>query len=149
MISEQYVSFETAMLLKEKGFQQKEDNSGYHATQMVYCIHESEDGSHFFANRYPAGAYDFDSYICAPTQQMAMRWLREVHDLHIMVNCVGKVNYDPLIQRFDGKDFEVEGKQAGTTRRIDGKLVNVRRGFPSYEEACEAAIKHCLEHLIG
>jgi hypothetical protein len=79
---------------------------------------------------------------------MAMKWLREVHNLHIMVNCVGKVNYDPIIQSFDGKDYEIEGIEVCTTKLINGKWVNVRRGFKTYEQACEAAIKYCLENLI-
>ena len=147
MITEDYVSFEVASLLKDKGFSQKMKNSGYFATEMVYGITELEDGTHHLCHQYPA-CYDFDNHICAPTIQMAMKWLREVHDLHIMVNCVGKVNYDPIIQRFDVKDFEVDGVEVGTTKLIGGKYVNVRRGFKTYELACEAAIKYCLENLI-
>ena len=84
----------------------------------------------------------------APTLQMAMKWLRLKHNLHIMTNCIGKVNYDPIVQRFDGEDFEIEGVVFGTTKKINGKPVNVRRGFAKNEDACEEAIKYCLEHLI-
>lgn len=34
-IAEDYVSFETAKLLKEKGFQQLQNNCGYFTTEMV------------------------------------------------------------------------------------------------------------------
>ena len=134
MITENYVSFEVAKLLKEKGFNEK--------VSRWYVANSPQEGV------VTIGFGDKQLYINAPTQQMAMKWLREVHNLHIMVNCVGRVNYDPIIQRFDGKDFEIEGVEVGTTRRINGKWEDVRRGFKSYEEACEAAIKYCLENLI-
>jgi hypothetical protein len=134
-ITEDYVSFEVAKLLKEKGFD--EDTIGvYHkdGTFRLLCLNTWNS--------------KFVTPISAPTLQMAMKWLREVHNLHIMINCIGKVNYDPTIQRFDGKDFEVEGVEVGTTRKIDGKWVNVQRGFKTCEQAAEAAIKYCLENLI-
>ena len=136
MITEDYVSFETAKLLKDKGFNEP-------------CLY------YYFSDGIIGRRKGLKDRNCPsvntfsmPTHQMAMKWLREVHNLHIMVNCVGKVNYDPIVQRFDGKDFEVEGVEVGTTRKIDGKWVNVRRGFKTYEQACEAAIKYCLKNLI-
>jgi len=136
-ITEDYISFETAKLLKEKGFKTPVETGYYgdgricHNLALDFMDYNHEDG-----------------YYSRPTIQMAMKWLREVHELHIMVNCIGKVNYDPIVQRFDGKDFEIEGVEVGTTRRINGKWENVRRGFKTYEEACEVAIKYCLENLI-
>ena len=135
MIKEDYVSFELAKLLKEKGFDEP-CWFGYNP------IGE-------FRRHYSEPAKSSPCYETAcPILQMTMKWLREVHNLHIMVNCIGKVNYDPIVQRFDGKDFEIEGVKVGTTRHINGKWENVRRGFKTYEESCEAAIKYCLEHLI-
>ena len=136
-IREDYVSFETAKLLKEKGF----DTAVHHYYQKIDddIIYHIEDFRNWNLH---------DMWYSMPTLQMAMKWLREVHNLHIMVNCVGKVNYDPIIQSFDGKDYEIEGIEVGTTKRINGKWVNVRRGFKTYEQAVEAAIKYCLENLI-
>ena len=144
MITEDYVSFETAKLLKEKGFNER--------LLTFYITDESKKDGCFQLMAFTDDKIDnnhSDHCYLAPTLQMAMKWLREVHDLHIMVNCVGKVNYDPIVQRFDGKDFEIEGVEVGTTRRINGKWENVRRGFKTYEQACEAAIKYCLENLIN
>lgn len=146
-MKEDYVSFEIAKLLKEKGFPQ---NPNICNTAYTFSGKLSNNAKSFVHN-----ATEFDklgikpiTYSMAPTLQMAMKWLREVHSLHIMVNCIGKVNYDPIIQRFDGKDFEVEGTVFGTTRQISSKLVDVRRGFKTYENACESAIRYCLENLI-
>ena len=69
MIQEAYVSFETAKLLKEKGFDEK-----------VFTYYEDEvlkDGLWFEWNRSPLG------HIAAPTHQMALAWLREKHLIHI------------------------------------------------------------------
>lgn len=73
------------------------------------------------------------------TLQSAMKWLREAHNLNIMIDCVGSRNYIPTIQFMDnGKDITIEGKDS----RIGGN------GFDSYEDACEAAIKYCLKNLV-
>ena len=148
--NESIVSYETAKLLKEAGF-----NDTCRAFWKVWNgkinLYNCDKGQCFdYCCNNMLEMYNDSSEenVAAPTLQMALKWLREVHDLHIMVNCIGKVNYDPIVQRFDGKDFEIEGVEVGTTRRINGKWENVRRGFKTYEEACEAAIKYCLEILI-
>ena len=137
-ITEDYVSFETAKLLREKGF--KEPTLAYaYGQDMVayYSQPRVTDDYKVEAGRYPL-----------PTLQMACKWLREVHKLHIMTNCVGRVNYDPIVQGFDGKDYEIEGVEVGTTKLINDKWMVVRRGFKTNELAVEAAIKYCLENLI-
>ena len=64
MIEESYVSFETAKLLKEAGFDVPCDN------------YYDKDG--FFRG-------DFKAYMC-PTQALAARWLREAHGLFIEIS---------------------------------------------------------------
>ncbi len=145
MVQEEYVSFETARLLKEKGFQQKEDNSGYHTTEMVYGLHASKDGSHHFAHRYPAGAYNFDSYICAPTLQMAMRWLREVKGLVIIPDYC-RLLYYPTPYYFH--IYTTTGDNGGRDSDKSPADPYYDYKYKTYEEACEAAIKYCLEKLI-
>lgn len=77
-ITEDYISFETAKLLKEKGF-----------PQSIFRCHYIIDGnSHYksFENRCGFGDYD----IIAPTLAMAMKWLREVYGLHIYTFRLGE-----------------------------------------------------------
>ncbi len=114
MIEEAYVSFEVAKLLKEKGF--KEECSYRYVEEPDYktpkfVCSPIGNGSKYLYN--------------APTHQMAMRWLREVHDIKIMIR--------PYI---DGTySYEI----------LNGFwYVN----FDSYEDATEEAIKYCLEYLI-
>ena len=136
MITEDYVSFEVAKLLKEKGFQQLQDNCGYFTTEMIYSINVDDNGEHHFAHQYPAGVYNKDKYIAAPTLQMAMKWLREVHNIvcNIDIESRNFYYYGIFIIR-----SSVEAQY---------QLTSQKPYFETYEEACEAAIKHCLENLI-
>ena len=70
MITEDYVSFETAKLLKEKGFNWNTDKQ-FNLDKIVGDYNITD------RSRYP------ERYLDAPTLQMAMKWLREVHNLHI------------------------------------------------------------------
>lgn len=133
MITEDYVSFEVASLLKDRGFPQKMKNSGYFATEMVYGITELEDGTHHLCHQYPA-CYDFDNYICAPTLQMAMKWLREIHNLFV------DIYYDYDFR--EGYKFSIHKLIKGTT------LETHNENYSTYEQACEEGIKYCLEKLI-
>ena len=129
MIKENYVNFETAKILKEKGFDEPCD------------VWYSEYSSQFGDEKYTSIEFDshnkFDKdykFICsAPTLQMAMKWLREVHNVNIEIhyNRFGE-NYKYLII------YKPEVLD-------DIRSLGV---FYSYEEACEAAIKYCLENLI-
>lgn len=123
MTQEDYVSFETAKLLKEKGFDEP--------TLWFYV----GDGTKFYAHK-TAG----DDWWRRPTLQIAMKWLREVHNIHIELNpiCTGDSN----------EDLEWHyGWAVRTTIFID-RWKRHNAEHISYEEACEAAIKYCLENLI-
>ena len=67
------------------------------------------------------------------TLQMAMKWLREVHNIDIFPWKIGKGIYSCAIFNSNtGQDLSSD------------------KDFPSekYEETAEAAIKYCLENLI-
>ena len=130
MIKEDFVSFETAKLLKEKGFD--EYCSGYYKFDKSLGIL-----SNAIINN---SALDDDGIdISAPTLQMAMKWLREEKNYHIMIDCHGTKNWLPTIQHTVGSDdYKIEGK----VQKISGN------GFDSYEEAVVAALKYCLTILI-
>ena len=125
MIEEQYVSFETAKLLKEKGVDASDIDAYF---PFVYYA----DGKMDF--------YDDDNpiFVCeAVTQQMAMRWLREVYGLFISIgNDDLNYNWQILDVKNRTNDFDPTC------------LTESYAGYESYEEACEAAIKCCLEHLL-
>ena len=125
MITEDYVSFETAKLLKEKGFNPIECG-------MYYSITTGKRTTELLT-----------SLIACPTLQMAMKWLREVHCIFIGISLCeryeNKMDNDTTIMFF----FELlnlKEKQA-----INGFFQEYTH---TYEEAVEAALKYSLENLI-
>ena len=127
MITEDYVSFETAKLLKEKGF----DGVCRTAYETITKEHEVEQCS--------PSSWGKLNQVKRPTLQMAMKWLREVHNYDISI-CL-----DSYVEPYDNQYYIV-------IRRRKDKYENVspceQVYFDTYEEACEAAIKYCLENLI-
>ncbi len=126
MIKEDYVSFEVAKLLKEKGFDEECNMAYFNGTLVDYTMFGFCLGG--------------DLLYC-PTIQMAMKWLREVHNIN-------PVPYATSI----GWYFEVFDL---TQRDITGCALLYDIGIPSkeytfdtYEEVCDAAIKYCLENFI-
>jgi len=121
MITEDYVSFEIAKLLKEKGFD-------WECETMKFFPEPDYD------QESPDGVY-------APTLQAAMNWLRRKHNLAISTSvtvdgwhsCVSQI-------KLDSEGFVVD--------IIDGIDNGNIPSCDTYGEACEAAIKYCLENLI-
>lgn len=132
MIQEAYVSFETAKLLKEKGF------------DCCCNVWYSEYTSQYGDGKYISIEFDNHNkfnenykFVCfAPTIQMAMKWLREKHNLHIGV----LINYQYLPRKYQVHIMHTE--------KCEVIVVNTGTNFNTNEEACEAAIKVCLENLI-
>ena len=117
MITEDYVSFETAKLLKEKGFNWE------CKTRKFYPEPEYDQES-------PDGVY-------APTLQIAMKWLREVHNIHVVPK------YDFYGGDYTGRIYD--GRRETAYERDDYIAIV---GNSTYEQAADAAIKYCLENLI-
>ena len=122
MITEDYVSFETAKLLKEKGF-----NKDTYSMYMYDKNGEAKDVLLLKEGEEP---------VLRPTLQMAMKWLRDVHGIHIGI----LVTYQHLPRK-----YEVHIMRLKETNDI---VLCPNDDFDTYEEACEAAIKYCLENLI-
>ena len=122
MIKEDYCSYEVAKILKEKGF-----------NESCYTCYVEKEISHY---DYSSTNYELiDGVISCPTIQMAMKWLREVHKL-VPIILAGGDRYWFRIDKVN------EDYWKNTIYLEDEKL------FPTYEEACEASIKYCLENLI-
>jgi len=78
MITEDYVSFETAKLLKEKGFPQDPDTCNtVYKYNGEFCINAKS-----FWNPFAFGILN-RQYCMAPTLQMAIKWLRKIHNISI------------------------------------------------------------------
>ena len=135
MITEDYVSFEIAKSLKEKDF-----DKDVLITDWWY----DEKGDAYKHQNYSySGSPVYYKETCchAPTLQMAIKWLREVHHYYIQVMLDGwalgdHLGYYVVIQKTDS-DFEM---------MLSDALDEVFYKTP--EEASEAAIKYCLEKLV-
>ena len=138
MITEDYVSFETAKLLKEKGF----DEECWHWYEEDGYFKDSNDDYGFQSN----SDHVSDDFICsAPTLQMAMKWLREDKKILISIFCHIDKGYWFCIQHFiDSLYIFATSESIHRKEEILGKI----QYYDTYEQACEAAIKYCLENLI-
>ena len=143
MITEDFVSFETARLLKEKGFDIY--------VRSYYQKYEYKTKEELITND-ALWNYNISSFrYSAPTLQMAMKWLREVHKLFITIEIKG----DPRKQDFIYFKWSVAKYSSAQINRIDNGLdkpedywIAPYEEDETYERACEAGIKYCLENLI-
>ena len=120
MVTEDYVSFETAKLLKEKGFDEP----------CVYVYRH--DGSEDIWNA------DKEDIACQkPTLQRAMKWLRNTFHLEIYP-------FHDAVQENNDWWYRIERHSKGCSLTEHESDVI----YKTYEQACEAAIKYCLENLI-
>ncbi len=138
MIKEAYVSFEVAKLLKEKGFD-----------EIIFEFYTSENKVLYSRCKNGFTTSELDNYLCKYyphiTHQMAMRWLREVHNIVISI-CNGnhkKDNRDRTTPDYVYFFFTITDSYAYYDENIQ-----CTDEFNTYEEAVEAAIKYCLENLI-
>lgn len=122
MITEDYVSFKVAKLLKEKGFDE--------CTLLSY----DKNGDNKDALR---PFLESEGDMRRPTLQMAMKWLREVHSLYLDI--VTSFSQDGICYTFSCSN---------TMDLIQGTKGTSYHEYQTYEEACEAGIKYCLEELI-
>lgn len=155
MIKNDYVSFNIAKLLKEKGFD-------------AYCFYVwvkpvIGDIPHLMATPYFVEGetttnrevldivaknniymYGFDNrveaFLC-PSLELVMKWLREIHNIFIQINIVPHTT------------LTMEQKYYFFTIYKNRRKLGFRKDFTeecyfTHEQACEAGIKYCLEYLI-
>ena len=126
-ITEDYVSVETAKLLDKRGFDLLFCNNWHidydNSDWMDDVSEEDKENGTIIINQY---------HYPLITHQMAMKWLREVHKLHITVYSCSQESWAYRITKPHQK-------------LEDGAYAE---DFASYEETCDAAIKCCLEKLI-
>lgn len=134
MITEDYVSFETAKLLKEKGFNER--------LLTFYITDEAKKEGCFQLMAFTDDKIDnnhSDHCYLAPTLQMARKWLREVHNLNVEVYRTACGYIGCIVSIPSGTDIKFleddgDDKASGT--------------YTKSEYACEAAIKYCLEENL-
>lgn len=134
MFTEDYVSFETAKLLKEKGY--------CNISNTLY----NENGEFI---RYDVGLNN-KGYSCilgefyeCPTIQMAMKWLRENYVMHIDV----RVTNHSISDLIDIVKYYWVVYNSKTARWVNESTIYKVQCFDTYEEACDDAIRTCLKNI--
>lgn len=132
-----FVTFEIAKKLKEKGFNEKcfatYDNDGmlgyvYYQPQSIHTV--SFDDCLYYG----------DNVIAAPTISQVLKWLREVHNvyvdigLYVITKDMLKYNIN-VYHNKNRKDLMYSG-------------IHLTKECSKYEEACEIALKYVLDNLI-
>ena len=128
MIEESYVSFNTAKMLKEAGFE---------ANLKTMYVEEEKDEWTFWDSGAKRSDYNyFDDTIACPTQALAARWLREVHGIVVDVTFIPPlfdgVNWQYFIGNMDDMVWE------GDFEPSDQK-------YASYEAALETGLQEAIK----
>ena len=136
-ITEDYVSFETARLLKEKGF----DVPVY--TYYTKAITKTSGEQMYAYVWHSNAAKNFnnthkDGFFSCPTIQMVMKYLREVYHLLIVIDYECEDCY--VSDMYSMSEFD----ECGEHKHYPPTFVNCK----TYEQACEAAIKYYLENVL-
>jgi predicted transcriptional regulator len=142
------VTFDTAKLAKEKGFNEMVEGSltKYLTTKVDpespeggpfgWIEGELETSSEYFRNNDPGADYSCKNYIMYgwPTQAQLQRWLRDVHN--IQVYCYSNTKNSEGIYR----DYVVH---------VNERAINDARDeeFQTYEEAMEVGLQVALEMI--
>lgn len=125
-MKEELISFETAKLAKEKGFDLK--------TQSYYgrCFPEIE--FEIFCDNLDVFGGDFSCY--APTKSLLQKWLREKHYIHINIGFVksGYFWHIIVIPKYDYEGFKELDDESDIY-------------YKTYEEALEIGLQEGLKLL--
>lgn len=127
-MTEEFVTLETAKLLKEKGF--KEDVFTFYEVDCVegdMILSETYDVSENFNEK--------NDCLSAPSQSLAQKWLRETKNIHICVyNCACGYGYE--ISKADNGTHIASSAYKGTN---DGEK------WDTYEEVLETGLYEALK----
>ena len=136
MIKEAYCSKEVSILLKEKGF--NEATNRYYNAQYDEIRTVSDTFMTYWNNEEHMKVLMMEGALAIPTYQMAMAWLREVHNVFIVIEPHA---YDYINEK--------NSSYATSLWQGDNYYENITsKYYPTYEEAVEATLKYSLENLI-
>lgn len=120
-MTDDYVSFETARLLKEAGF-------------IVFCdkyFVKPEITDYYKSRGINANWNALDEYFSRPTLSLAAKWLREVKNIHIQIYCTSNSDWGYMADII-GDCYEPLCENSE---------------FPTYERAMEVALEEVLEWI--
>lgn len=133
-MNEDFVTYEIALKLKEKGFREKclcryrNYSKTLHINELESEFARKIDYSEFFKcyNSY------IDNDVDAPTIPQVLKWLREEKKIHIQILFTCPSNQWEYI----------------TVKMANNELRGMCATFTSYEQAAIAGVNYCLDNLI-
>lgn len=139
---EEFVTFDIAVKLREKGFTKKclaayiiEDYWVYNRDLPV-SNRETFFSHNSYNNMWHKDYYD------APTISQVLKWLREVKGIDVLPQR-GHINLDN-----NGKATRYYNVNIYFERRFACTLDNDEQDYSTYEQAAIAGVNYCLENLI-
>lgn len=127
MIEESYVSFDTAKMLKEAGF----DAPCY--------VQYSEIGVSWNVESYPEDFNADDWGYSCPTQALAARWLREVHGTHVYAIQTNLPYTEPQTTKWEW------GYVIDKVDDPNSNVATCEMYFGSYEAAFESGLQEAIK----
>ena len=126
MIEEQFVSFDTARMLKKAGFD-------------VPCTSQYTEGKCIWNVGYPYNFNQDEFGYSRPTQALAARWIREVHKIHVYAIQTNLPYTEPQTTKWEW------GYVIDNIDDPNSNVATCEMYFASYEAAFEAGIAKCFE----
>ena len=133
MITEDYVSFETAKLLKEKGFDE-EIETIITPDGRIYYVDENSVSRVIHTKIKNSNINIYSEDCSCPTLQMAIKWLRKIKECPI-----------EILWHWDSDN---QCEKWYFRHHLELREQPQIEYFDEPEQAAEAAIKYCLENLI-
>lgn len=142
----EFVSFELAKKLKEKGFKiptrsivAMYNEQGVFFTLTTAADYQVSPSGYKCRCYYDYDDFDEHDYI-APTISQVLKWLREEKKIHISPVLWGMGWY------VDIQSFTKETDEDYVSYDVDNKFQSI--DYETYEEAVIAGVNYCLENLI-
>jgi hypothetical protein len=141
-MEEQLISFETAKVAKEKGFNIECKNK--YVETLEHTLEMGRGGDCTFAYQSPrvlsSRSYDkWDIIHCnAPTQSLLQKWLREVQNIHVKLHSSNTdiFSFEIYFMIYKNVDLNKKNLQNHKYSKIN---------YSTYEEALEAGLQVALK----
>lgn len=140
---EDFVTFEIAKKLKEKGFR-RPCILYYNSDKVRTWFNEPYIAKNFI----PTTLGNDD--VLAPTISQVMKWLRDVKKIHIEPCILADADTDAdgkVINEFTYWSFSIMSTETGDMIYFEYERIDFRR-FDTYEQAVIAGIEYVLDNLI-
>lgn len=140
----EFVSFELAKKLKEKGYPQ-------HIADDAYITDNYGEDEYNIGDRLPIPIIpDYMDDVSAPTISQVLKWLREEKDIHIEPCILADADTDAdgkVINEYTYWSFSIYSIETGDMIYFEYEHIDDKR-FNSYEQAAIAGIEYVLDNLI-